>query len=315
MPEQGEQNPTNAVPTGSTLPYYVHVPLVGTMSVIPEQFVRNLDNVPEPDWIIPGFIVREGLTLLYGESGSYKTTVAIYMAHSLQTASDFFGIPIGKPYKVLFVEQDESLGLLKSVIDTIGLKFKPELPVHQVYWDEKRKAFNPEFAIALAVSKADVVFIDAYTSLGVPDITRPESGLVFDALRRYSTANKCSICIIHHSAASGKQMGSSLHIAKADVVIEATKFQEDTNTAKIQLLQEKARGTQYEPLTIDVVDRKKLQLKKASTNLKEDVFKLCAGGSSLEEIKAKFPKAKKDTINKYFWDYKKNPKPPKPSWQ
>jgi len=308
MPEQNGQNPTNPVPTGSILPYYIYAYPLGTVSVVPSEYIGNLDNIEEPDWIIPGFLAREGLTLFYGYSGSFKTTVVIYMAYNLQIGGNFFGIPIDKPYRVLLIEQDESLAFLKGHIDTIGLKFKPELPLQHVYWDEKQKDFNQEFAIALAVSKADVVFIDSYTSLGVTDITRPESGLVFDALRRYSTANKCSICIIHHPSAAGNPMGSTLHVAKVDVVIKVNKLQEDTNlnTAKIELVQEKARGTQYEPLTIDVVDKKKLQLQKTTTNLKDEVLQLCAAGWKDEQILDKFPKQKYQTIKKYIWEYKKN---------
>ena len=71
---------------------------------IPSDYATNLTEVELPDWLVPGLALRNGLTLFYGEAGSYKTTLTIYLGHSLLTGTDFFGIPIDGTYKVLYVE-------------------------------------------------------------------------------------------------------------------------------------------------------------------------------------------------------------------
>jgi len=219
--------------------------------LIPSDFIINLNNIPLPDWLVPGLVLRNGLTLFYGEAGSYKTTLTIYLGYSLMTGTDFFSIPIGARYKVLYVEQDQSLSILKDQVQKIG---SPEeiflcckLPV---LWSGKY--FNQEFYKTLEAIKPDVVFIDAYTSLGIEDITRPQSALCMDALRRIANEFQISIVITHHENKSGTQMGSALHIAKIDSEIQTSVTKGDREDI-IMLTQGKVRGQHMEPLYLEYI--------------------------------------------------------------
>ena len=142
--------------------------------------------------------------------------------------------------------------------------------------------------------KPDVVVIDAYTALGIPDITRPESALVLDELRRLAKEHECAFVIIHHVNKSGEQIGSNLHKAR---IVSMVSLVNVNNT--VTLTQEKIRGTKVEPKLINF-DPNTLKMTDAQITLKDKVKQLKNQNFTLKEIQAKFPSAKKDTIRKYY---------------
>lgn len=214
--------------------------------LIPSDYGISPAEVELPDWLIPGLVLRNGLTLFYGDAGSYKTTLTIYMGYSLMTGTEFFGIPIDGNYRVLYVEQDESISILKDQVQKIGY---PEdificckLPV---LWNGKE--FNQDFHNSLKALKPDVVFIDALTTLGIDDITRPPAALCLDALRRIANDKNLSIVLLHHENLQGKPLGLRLIIGKIDSEVQ-TSVSSARNEDKITLVQGKVRGQHLEPI-------------------------------------------------------------------
>jgi len=258
--------------------------------------VVDVSEFPEPDWIVEGFIVRHGLTLLYGDSGTGKTTLCLYLADAMQKHKDFFGVKC-KGGDVIFVENDESGELLRSHRDKVGLPEKLPTANCEVAWDASKKEFNKEFADMLYYYTPDVVVIDAYTSLGIPDITRPESALVLDEFRRLAEDYDCAFVIIHHPNLSGGQMGSSLHRAKMDSIVSLAKVSEE----EIMLSQEKVRGSKFDAKFISF-NTDTLEMEENTTNLRERVQQL-APTHSVDELVKQFPKARKATIERYHREF------------
>lgn len=254
---------------------------------IPSDYATNLTEVELPDWLVPGLALRNGLTLFYGEAGSYKTTLTIYLGYALMTGRDFFGIPIDGNYKVLYVEQDQSLSILKDQVGKIGYSEDMficcKLPV---LWNGKD--FNREFYNSLKALQPDVIFIDAYTSLGIEDITRPQSALCLDALRRIANKYGISIIINHHENKSGTQMGSALHIAKIDSEVQTTVTTKDGNRETIMLSQGKVRGQHIEPIFIEA-NKETLHLeRRLNTNLTQVVRGMLSEGQDRQTILGHF---------------------------
>lgn len=255
--------------------------------------VADVSEFPEPDWIVEGIVVRNGLTLLYGDAGSGKTTLGLYLIDAVQQGKDLFGLKC-KQGKGIFIENDESPELLRSHRDKIGLPARLPVANVEIVWDAGNKRFNKELGDLLHYHNPDVVILDSYTSLGIPDITRPESGLVLDELRRLARMNECAFVIIHHVNKSGEQIGSSLHKAKMDSMVSLVNIK---NT--VTLTQEKVRGTKFGEKLIDF-DPVTLKMTDAKMTLKDKVKQLKAQGLTLNEIQLKVPTAKRDTIRKYF---------------
>lgn len=255
--------------------------------------VTDVSEFPEPDWIVEGLVVRNGLTLLYGDSGAGKTTLCLYLADAIQHGKVLFGLKC-KQGKVIFIENDESPELLRSHRDRVGLPARLRVASVDIVWDAGKRRFNKEFGDLLYYESPDVVIIDAYTSLGIPDITRPESALVLDELRRLAKEHQCAFVIIHHVSKSGDQIGSSLHKAKMDSMVSLVNINN-----RVTLTQEKVRGTKFDQKVIDF-DPHTLKMTDANISLKDQVKQLKAQGFTLKEIQAKFPTAKRDTIRKYY---------------
>jgi RecA-family ATPase len=169
------------------------------------------------------------------------------------------------------------------------------LPVAKkdIVWE--KNDFNKDFDLTLSAYKPDVVFIDSYTSLGIPDITRPESGLVFDAMNRKAREYKCAIILIHHTNLSGEQMGSSLHRAKVSSIVSISKLGED----RIMITQDKIRGSHFEPIVVHF-NRETLWMRRQPGNVKDEVRRLIREGKNDNEIVRGLPSAKKDTIKRYI---------------
>lgn len=254
---------------------------------------RDVSEFSEPDWIVEGLVVRNGLTLLYGDSGTGKATLCLYLADAMQEGKDLFGLKC-KGGKVLFVENDESGELLKSHRDKVGLPKNLLVAKTDVVW-EAHGRFNKEFDDMLYYYPSDLLVIDAYTSLGIPDITRPESALVLDELRRRSKEHHHATLITHHTNLSGGQMGSNLHRAKMDSIVSLSRI----GAERIILTQEKVRGSKFADKILDF-NQDTLEMKEAGVSLKDEVRKLLSQGRNKDEIRESLPKSKKATVDRYI---------------
>ena len=267
--------------------------------LIPSDYVADVREATEPDWVIPGIAVRNNTTLVYGDAGVGKTTFYLYLTDALINGSEFAGIQCTR-CKPLIISQDEDHSLLKSHWATMGKTELLPVAIKDIVWD--KKDFNNDFELTLAAYQPDVVFIDSYTSLGIPDITRPDSGLVFDALNRVARKYACSIILIHHTNASGEQMGNSLHRAKVSSMVSISR----TDDNHIVVTQEKLRGSHFEPIVIRF-DRENLSMEAEAGSLREQVWRLLDEASTNVDstviangIIQRFPARNRSTIHRYI---------------
>ena len=54
----------------------------------------GMENLPDPQWLIPGFLVANTLSPIYGPPSSYKSFLALHSALCLATGQDWFGRPV-----------------------------------------------------------------------------------------------------------------------------------------------------------------------------------------------------------------------------
>lgn len=70
----------------------------------------EIDNLPDPEWLIRDYLVRDSLATLYGRPGSYKSFVALSWALAIATGTPFFGRPL-KPQTVLYCVAEGAAGM------------------------------------------------------------------------------------------------------------------------------------------------------------------------------------------------------------
>jgi RecA-family ATPase len=261
------------------------------------EFLWDIDEVPEPDWLVEGMVVRQGLTLIYGESQVGKTTFCLYLIDALDEGKPLFGRKCKKA-KVLFIEQDQSPPITRGQKRKLGKPEKLAVVKLQIKWNNTKKEFEPSLGAVLTL-KPDVVIIDAYTSLGVEDINHPSAGLTFDALRVLSQEYNCAFVLIHHTNKSGTQMGSGLNVAKMDsVIFLAKKGQDSEGVIKIEVRQGKIKGDNCEDIEL-TFDTNTLKMTTKETT-KDMVFRLKDECKTDEEVKSEVTEAKPASVERYL---------------
>ena len=253
--------------------------------------IIDIDNVPEPDWLVEGIVVRQGLTLIYGESQVGKTTFCLYLIDALQTGNRFFGRQCQKA-KVLLAEQDQSPPMLRGQKEKLGRPEKLGVIKDELKWDNKSKVFDAKLDNILKAYRPDVVIIDAYTSLGIEDINHPSAGLTFDGLRIFSKRYNCAFVLTHHTTKGGVQMGSNLNTAKMDSVIALERnkegksregeLKESGGLLAITAKQEKLKADSCEDIDL-IFNTNTLQMTQLKSP-KERVKELKAQGKPVNEV-------------------------------
>jgi RecA-family ATPase len=267
----------------------------GELILIPSDYVGDVREATEPDWSIHGIAVRNNTTLFYGDAGVGKTTFYLYLVDALMSGGEFVGIQCSR-CKPLVICQDEDHSLLKNHWATMGKTGLLPVAKKDIIWDEKD--FNEDFEMTLRAYEPDVVFIDSYTSLGIPDITRPTSGSVFDAMNRIARHHKCAIILIHHTNLSGEPMGSSLHRAKVSSLVSIRA----TDEGHIVVEQEKVRGSHFDPIVIRF-NRENLAMEKEEGSLREQIWRLLDQNETANDIIQRFPNRNRGTIQRYIREH------------
>ena len=85
----------------------------------------NLRAVAPLEWLVPGFLVQNDITLLWGEKGAGKTTLGIELALAVQKGTGLLDrLYEGVPRKALFVATDSGAGPLLGGLTAMGVSDK-----------------------------------------------------------------------------------------------------------------------------------------------------------------------------------------------
>jgi predicted ATP-dependent serine protease len=240
-------------------------------------------DVPEVDWIVDGFVVRDGITLLFGDAGIGKTSLMLQLIGCLSEGKGFLGLSTQQA-DALLIEQDEGKPLLRSHIEKM-LPAHPslrwlEVPTVSIIWDNNAQDFEAKGTLLAEVihsSLARVVIIDSLTSLGITDINHPSVSLLFDKIRELAGIFHCAFVLLHHPNKSGDAMGSNLIKAKVDCLIQMESAGE-----AVKLIPHKVRGESFQEMILHL-DPKTLTFQQVP--LRDDwIWQLHQEGKKPKEI-------------------------------
>jgi hypothetical protein len=188
-----------------------------------------LDTLPDPHWLIDGILPLEGSTVMFGPSGVGKTFLALDMASSICTGSEWHNrAVIAGPVVYMTAE---GLGGLK-------LRIRAWETIHR----QKATDFwvipdAPQFARAIdqtrllqtlsALPKWPVlVIVDTFARhfVGLNENLASDVGLFIGSLDVIRRDYKCATLLIHHSGkAADLERGSTALRASADTMISVTR--------------------------------------------------------------------------------------------
>jgi hypothetical protein len=196
------------------------------------QFLHDYaDTVQDPTWLIPGLLPAHGIGMLYGESGSYKSFLALDMALSLA-----FGIPGqwgAPPVKndVLFLAGEGPVATSKkrwpAWMEWQSIEFRndhrffisPEVPLYtdSVAWE------NVKLDLAELKAKPSLIVIDTLSRLitGLDENSAKDASMITKFMEQLARYYECFVLAIHHTGKDQNKgaRGSSAFYANMDTVI------------------------------------------------------------------------------------------------
>lgn len=203
------------------------------------------DNVQDPSWLIPGLLPSHGIGMLYGESGSFKSFLALDMALSLA-----FGIPGqwgAPPVKndVLFLAGEGPVATAKkrwpSWMEWQSIEFRndhrffimPEVPLYtdSVAWE------NVKIDLAELKAKPALIVIDTLSRLitGLDENSAKDASMITKFMEQLARYYECCVLALHHTGKDQNKgaRGSSAFFANMDFAI-STRLKQGGTELKVK---------------------------------------------------------------------------------
>lgn len=217
--------------------------------------VEDLDNLPEPEWMIPGILTRYAYAVLRGRDHAYKSFVALSWAASIATGRPWLGRPVQQG-RVLYLVAEGAEGMGKRVrawryawydnkpIEADALAFTPQ-PVDLFAGG----ADLEQLLDHIAEREYALVVVDTLNKCsGAADINGPQANAILrniDRIKRATTAG--SVLVVAHTTKgdddvrgwSGLEDDADIvwHAKADDVVVSLanTKMKESAATPTLKL--------------------------------------------------------------------------------
>lgn len=198
----------------------------------------EIQNRPDPEWLIEGILPEAGFNILYGDPGSHKSFVAQDMGLHIATgAKDWHGQPISNRSggAVLYIA-GEGEGDFKLRLN--AWKARNYIPGHNIPKDRFGVVFaaidfrNREdvdrlkaAVLGAGYAKLSLVIIDTLARMtpGADENATQDMGMFVRACDEIRMLTGASCLAIHHSNKQGGLRGASALIGAADSMFKMTK--------------------------------------------------------------------------------------------
>ncbi|NFV82110.1 AAA family ATPase [Magnetospirillum aberrantis] len=182
-----------------------------------------------PDWIIKGVVPRAELVVLFGESGSGKSFLALDMAAAIARGADWWGNRT-KPGRVVYIAAEGGGGFrnrLRAYEQARGVSLD-SLPLGIIHAAPNFLQKDDALDVARAIGSADVVFVDTFAQVtpGANENAAEDIGKALTHCRGIHRATGAVVVLIHHAGKDptrGARGWSGLKAA-ADAEIEVLRL-------------------------------------------------------------------------------------------
>lgn len=198
-----------------------HPPQPGVKVVTLAEFTSTHEEAADPliggpdDSLLPA----DGLLLMYGDGGAGKTTLSIDALAHLASGTEWLGMTIPAPIRILLIENEGPRGpfrlrLANKIASWTGAPFAPNVNVLEEPWT-RFTLTDPDYRKAIADeitrTETDLVMVGPLASLGAKGTGTPDEINEFDALvadMRSHTNRRFALWIVHHENKSGDVSGA-----------------------------------------------------------------------------------------------------------
>jgi hypothetical protein len=193
------------------------------------------DSVGDPTWLVPGFLPAQGIGMLFGPSGSYKSFVALDMGLCLAFGiAGQWGAP---PVKndVLFIAGEGPVATAKkrwpAWMDWQGQEFRGD---HRFFildrvppYHDSQQWEGVKADLAKLNVKPSLVVIDTLARLlvGLDENSAKDTTMVTGFMENLARHYECMVLVVHHTGKEERKgaRGSSALTANMDVVLQTSK--------------------------------------------------------------------------------------------
>lgn len=248
----------------------------------------DLDDLPEAEPLIDGFLVKESLARLYGPPKSYKSFIMLDMAACVGAGIPWCGKYRTEQAKVLYVVAEGVRGIRRRVRAWEALNKRPMIGV-QFYERAVQLGDRKDVSKLIRTAKRggfEFIILDtqARSTVGLEENSASEMGVVVAALDVLKEVTGACVALVHHSGASGgRARGSTAILGALDAEFEVeadkdvmsvtmhTRAQKDLAEARSvefdlstpgpgMALAVKPRATWYQPTAADLPPLSTMQL-------------------------------------------------------
>ena len=189
------------------------------------------DNVQDPTWLIPGILPAAGVGMIYGESGSYKSFLALDMALSLAfgVAGQWGAPPVKND--VLFLAGEGPVATAKkrwpAWMEWQDIKARDD---HRFIVKDRVPFYTDSDAwehikadLAELNAKPALIVIDTLTRLitGLDENSAKDASMITNFMEQLARYYECFVLAIHHTGKDQNKgaRGSSAFYANMDTVL------------------------------------------------------------------------------------------------
>lgn len=203
-----------------------------------------LQNEPPPiPWIVPGFLAKKSVTLMYGDPGVGKSLIALAMAKAVTEGEDIMNLQCMKSNVMLMDAengQDEMHRRIRALGFTQGLH---PCEVSNFSLEVNFEDFEHQLLFSGMGKDPGVIVLDSLRTLW-PEGDENDSGTVtnfLSMLQRTARNFNCAIILIHHPNKGGGFRGSGALSAVPEIVIRVGRRSKDMDETRRFLQWEKCR--------------------------------------------------------------------------
>lgn len=194
----------------------------------------GLENIPEPDPLVPGVVYRDSLAWLYGEPGCGKSFVAIDIAGCVGTGQVWQGYGPAVKGDVVYLVAEGVTGIKQRVRAWEASMRQRMTGVHflPVAVQASNAGEWQAFVDLVTDMRPALIVVDtqARVTVGMEENSNTEMGVLVDRVEQLRRGSGACVLTIHHTGRSGEHMRGAIAIdGAATTTIKVEKDEEIVN--------------------------------------------------------------------------------------
>jgi RecA-family ATPase len=208
-------------------------------------------DIPLVEYLIPNMLIKKGVTIVGGDSGSFKTFIALQMGLCLTSSISFMGNEIAKKYRVLYIDEENRLSTLKerlvNMIESFNISNANEFDFRFIVSNniklDGQYVSVTDIEILRKVCedfKPDLIILDSLVRFisgdenSVKDVRK-----FFETLKNFIEEYNTSFLVIHHTIKNPTGIkhdlrGSGDFSAMADIIFISTKLRDNNILSQVK---------------------------------------------------------------------------------